>query len=128
MPLLRERLASPRWPVREAAILALGAAAEGTINGLVPFLAGLVASLLQVLEGPPGQQHVLLVASACWTLGRLSSWIVRQPQDNLLERAVRALAALLGSGSRRVQVREHVCAISRWLTSWDRRAARAVWR
>jgi hypothetical protein len=103
MPLLRERLADSRWPVREGAILALGAAAEGTINGLVPMLGGLVGSLLQVLEAP-GKQHALLVASACWTLGRLSSWIVRQPQDNLLERAVRALAALLSSGSRRVQV------------------------
>ncbi len=103
MPLLRERLAAPRWAVREAAILALGAAAEGTINGLVPLLGGLVGSLLQVLEAQQGQQHVLVVASACWTLGRVSSWIVRQPQDNLLERTVRALAGHLASPSRRIQ-------------------------
>ncbi len=80
MPLLRERLASPRWAVREGAILALGAAAEGTINGLVPLLGGLVGSLLQVLEAQPGQQHVLVVASACWTLGgshRTICWSAR---------------------------------------------------
>ena len=109
MPLLRERLQAQRWAVREAAILALGASAGGTINGLVPMLGGLMGNLLQILESAASQQpqkqqqHVLVVATTCWTLGRVSSWAVRQPQDNLLERSVRALAQLLGSGSRRVQ-------------------------
>jgi transportin-1 len=101
MPLLNERLASSKWSVREGAILALGASAEGTINGLVPVMAGLVGSLLQILEQQ--KQHVLVVSIACWTLGRLSSWVVRQPQDDFLQRTIRALAGLLTSASRRVQ-------------------------
>ncbi len=75
MPMLRERLGSARWQTRESAILALGAAAEGTINGLVPLLPQLLSSLLQILEAK--QQHVLVVSIACWTLGRFSSWTVR---------------------------------------------------
>lgn len=102
MPMLREHLSSPRWQVRESAILALGAAAEGTINGLVPMLPQLLNSLLQTLDAT-GKQHVLVVSIACWTIGRLSSWTVRQPKDDFLARCVRGLAELLGSGSRRVQ-------------------------
>lgn len=100
LPMLQERLNSNRWQVKEAALLALGAAAGGTINGMVPFLPKLVESLLKIVEDRT--QHVLVVASACWTLSRLSSWIVRSGNE-YLDRLVRVMCGLLASNSRRVQ-------------------------
>lgn len=107
-PLLRDRLQSADWRVREGAILALGASADGTIGGMVPMLPQLTASLMGVLT--TSSSHPLLAATSCWTLARLSSWIVRPvagsgpgAEPPLLQPLVAALCSLVGSKSRRVQ-------------------------
>lgn len=71
LPILKVNIVSEQWPIREAAILAFGAVAEGGIElaskqlpELVPFL----VDRLQDKEAPVRQ-------ITCWTLGRYSPWI-----------------------------------------------------
>jgi transportin-1 len=100
MPLLMQRLSSDKWTVKEGGVLALGAAAGGTISGMVPMLPQLIPSLLSLIEN---KNHPLLVSITCWTVSRLSSWLLRLPDSQLFERLVRDCATLLSSNSRRVQ-------------------------
>lgn len=105
MPLLVQRLQHENWKRREAAVLALGAAADGTINGMVPMLPQLTSSLLSIAGN--AQTPCLLTAIVCWTLSRLCSWIVRSTPNHAnnpyIPQLVRVLVGLLASKSRRVQ-------------------------
>lgn len=72
LPYLRENIVSSEWYVREAAILAFGAVAEGcTINlaAQLPQLTPFLVERLRDAESPVRQ-------ITCWTLGRYSHWIV----------------------------------------------------
>ncbi|KAH7437698.1 hypothetical protein KP509_05G084500, partial [Ceratopteris richardii] len=76
MPLLQIKLESKGdsvWKEREAAVLALGAVAEGCINGLLPHLKQIVSFLLPLLE----DKFPLVRSITCWTLSRYSKWIVQ---------------------------------------------------
>lgn len=76
MPLLQTKLESKGdslWKEREAAVLALGAVAEGCINGLLPHLTQIVTFLLPLLE----DKFPLVRSITCWTLSRYSKWIVQ---------------------------------------------------
>ena len=68
LPMLQERLASPRWEVRESGILALGAIAEGCLSAIQPYLPQLVPWLVQTLGDP----KALIRSITCWTLSRYS--------------------------------------------------------
>jgi transportin-1 len=59
------------WRVREAAVLALGAVAEGCDNGLDSLAPQIIAGLLPTLDDP----RPLVRSIACWTLGRYSRWL-----------------------------------------------------
>jgi hypothetical protein len=61
------------WKEREAAVLALGAVAEGCISGLLPHLSQIVAFLVPLLE----DKRSLVRSITCWTLSRYSKWIVQ---------------------------------------------------
>ncbi|OAE34574.1 hypothetical protein AXG93_1487s1200 [Marchantia polymorpha subsp. ruderalis] len=76
MPLVQANLSQPTdaaWKAREAAVLALGAVAEGCINGLLPHLTQIVAFLVPLLE----DKRPLVRSITCWTLSRYSKWIVQ---------------------------------------------------
>ncbi|KAG0595592.1 hypothetical protein M758_UG179600 [Ceratodon purpureus] len=80
MPLVQVRLASSkdaRWEEKEAAILALGAVAEGCISGLLPHLTQIITYLISFME----DVRPLVRSISCWTLSRYSKWIVQVAQS-----------------------------------------------
>ncbi|KAJ4700596.1 transportin 1 [Melia azedarach] len=75
MPLVQAKLSTSddgTWKEREAAVLALGAIAEGCIRGLYPHLAEIVEFLIPLLD----DKFPLLRSITCWTLSRFSRFIV----------------------------------------------------
>ena len=73
LPVVEQRLRDPRWEIRESAILALGAVAEGCSAGLLPYLPTLITFLLPLLE----DARPLMRSTTCWTLSRFSRWVVQ---------------------------------------------------
>ncbi|XP_038692602.1 transportin-1-like isoform X1 [Tripterygium wilfordii] len=61
------------WKRREAAVLAIGAVAEGCINGLHPHLPEMVGFLIPLLD----DKFPLIRSISCWTLSRFSKYIVQ---------------------------------------------------
>jgi len=77
LPQIQERLNhQDNWKIRESAILALGAVAEGCYYGMKSHLDHLVPYLLALLSDP----QPLIRSITCWTLSRYSRWIVRQKE------------------------------------------------
>ncbi|ORY71887.1 armadillo-type protein [Pseudomassariella vexata] len=70
LPYLTTNLKHEDWPYREAAVLALGAVAEGCIDVVTPHLPELVPYLITLLNDP----EPVVRQITCWTLGRYSSW------------------------------------------------------
>jgi HEAT repeat protein len=69
-PYLKENLNAQEWPKREAAVLALGAVAEGCMLVVAPNLPELVPYLISLLSDPePAVRQI-----TCWCLGRYSEW------------------------------------------------------
>lgn len=54
LPILNETLFNPDWIIKESAILALGAIAEGAMTGIIPHLSQLVPYLIQCLSEKKG--------------------------------------------------------------------------
>lgn len=76
MPIIQTNLADrsdAKWKEREASVLAVGAVAEGCINGLMAALPQMVSHLLPLLE----DKHPLVRSITCWTLSRYSKWVAR---------------------------------------------------
>jgi transportin-1 len=70
LPYLMTNLKHQEWPYREAAVLALGAVAEGCLPVVTPHLPELVPYLISLLnDGEPLVRQI-----TCWTLGRYSAW------------------------------------------------------
>ncbi|KAL7424888.1 hypothetical protein Q5752_000574 [Cryptotrichosporon argae] len=78
LPLLEERVFSQDWKQRESGVLALGAIAEGCMDGLEAHLPQLVPWLIDALK----DKKALIRSITCWALGRYSSWIVAASKDN----------------------------------------------
>ncbi|KAF4121818.1 hypothetical protein GMORB2_1658 [Geosmithia morbida] len=70
LPYLSQNLKHAEWPQREAAVLALGAVADGCMDAVVPHLPELVPYLISLLE----DQEPIVRQITCWTLGRYSEW------------------------------------------------------
>ncbi|CAJ2508129.1 Uu.00g093150.m01.CDS01 [Anthostomella pinea] len=70
LPYLTKNLKHDEWPYREAAVLALGAVAEGCIVVVTPHLPELVSYLFSLLNDP----EPVVRQITCWTLGRYSAW------------------------------------------------------
>ncbi|XP_044489332.1 transportin-1-like isoform X2 [Mangifera indica] len=76
MPIIQAKLATSgdaAWKEREAAVLAVGAIAEGCIIGLYPYLSEIVAFLIPLLD----DKFPLIRSISCWTLSRFSKFIVQ---------------------------------------------------
>lgn len=81
LPLLKAGFESNDWIEKEASILALGAVAEGCMEGMTPHLGGLLPYLIICLS----DSKALVRSITCWTLSRYSSWVVTQPHDVFLK-------------------------------------------
>ncbi|KAK0392091.1 hypothetical protein NLU13_1589 [Sarocladium strictum] len=78
LPYLSQNLKHEDWPHREAAVLALGAVAEGCMDVVTPHLPELIPYLLSLLN----DQEPIVRQITCWTLGRYSSWAAHLPDEN----------------------------------------------
>ncbi|KAJ6739285.1 TRANSPORTIN 1 ISOFORM 1 [Salix koriyanagi] len=77
MPVVQAKLSASgdeSWKDREAAVLALGAVAEGCINGLHPNLSQMVGFLIPLLD----DKFPLIRSISCWTISRFSKYIVQE--------------------------------------------------
>ena len=72
-PYLSQHLKHDEWPHREAAVLALGAVADGCMDVVIPHLPELVPYLISLLE----DQEPVVRQITCWTLGRYSAWAAK---------------------------------------------------
>lgn len=66
--------ANQDWRPLEAAVLALGAIAEGCFEGLKPYLDAISTRLLDLLETP--STHFLVITIATWTLRRFAQFLL----------------------------------------------------
>ncbi|CAI9775741.1 unnamed protein product [Fraxinus pennsylvanica] len=76
MPIIQANLSTTgdaTWKDREAAVLALGAIAEGCMNGLYPHLPEIITFLIPLLD----DNFPLIRSISCWTLSRFSKYIVQ---------------------------------------------------
>lgn len=78
LPYLDKNLKHQEWPHREAAVLALGAIAEGCMDVVTPHLPSLVPYLLSLLQ----DSEPVVRTITCWTLGRYSQWAVNLTDPN----------------------------------------------
>ncbi|KAF2011137.1 ARM repeat-containing protein [Aaosphaeria arxii CBS 175.79] len=70
LPYLTTNLMHPDWPNREAAVLALGAIADGCMDDVTPHLPSLTPFLLSLLD----DSEPVVRQITCWALGRYSGW------------------------------------------------------
>ena len=70
IPYLKENLSHHDWPNREAAVLAIGAVADGCLDVVTPHLPGLIPYLVSLLQDP----EPVVRQITCWALGRYSQW------------------------------------------------------
>ena len=77
LPILQEKIVSPNWPIREAAILAFGAMsnsfmklASNELPNLVPFLVD------RLQDNEPRVRQI-----TCWTLSRYSTWVNEEAHE-----------------------------------------------
>jgi hypothetical protein len=70
LPYLKETLRHPQWPNREAAVLTLGAVADGCMEAVTPHLPELIPYLISRLDDP----QPVVRQITCWCLGRYSEW------------------------------------------------------
>jgi len=100
LPIISERLKhndTYQWEVKESAILALGAIAEGTRPAIEQFLPGVIPFLLQHGNHP----KPLIRSITCWALSRYGDWIVSQQQ--LIEPLLQLILSRLLDPNKRVQ-------------------------
>ncbi|KAF1954713.1 transportin-2 [Byssothecium circinans] len=70
LPYLTENLSHAEWPNREAAVLALGAIADGCMPAVEPHLPMLTPYMITLLSDP----EPVVRQITCWSLGRYSGW------------------------------------------------------
>ncbi|CAG0890893.1 unnamed protein product [Darwinula stevensoni] len=99
LPILKETLLHQEWQIKESGILALGAIAEGCMNGMIPHLPELVPYLINCLS----DKKALIRSITCWTLSRYSHWVVMQPHDAYLKPLMDQLLKRILDSNKRVQ-------------------------
>lgn len=70
LPYLKETIRHEQWPHREAAVLTLGAVADGCMDAVTPHLPELVPYLISLLD----DAQPVVRQITCWCLGRYSEW------------------------------------------------------
>lgn len=77
LPILQEKIVSPEWPVREAAILAFGAVSKSCIDLARDKLPTLVPFLVDRMKDAETRVRSI----TCWTLSRYASWVCEEAHD-----------------------------------------------
>ena len=79
LPYLKDNLRHEDWPNREAAVLAIGAVADGCMDAVTPHLPDLVPYLISLLN----DEEPVIRLITCWALGRYSAWAsnLENPED-----------------------------------------------
>lgn len=70
LPFLKQNFTNTEWPHREAAVLALGAIADGCMDVVAPSLPDLIPFLINLLQ----DTNPVVRQITCWSLGRYSGW------------------------------------------------------
>lgn len=96
---LQKTLHHDNWVVKEAAILAIGAVAEGSLTGMVPHLPSLVPYLVDRMS----DNHPMVRSITCWTISRYTYWIVQNPQDRYFSLVLNGLLKCILDNNKRVQ-------------------------
>ena len=78
LPYLKDNLRHHDWPYREAAVLAIGAVADGCMSAVTPHLPDLVPYLISLLSDEIAVVRVI----TCWSLGRYSAWASHLPNPD----------------------------------------------
>ncbi|ANB15835.1 Kap104p [Sugiyamaella lignohabitans] len=91
LPYLTENIVSSEWSIREAAILAFGAIAEGCVSQVDVHL----PQLIQYLVARLGDKEAPVRQIACWTLSRYSPWVVDHSKTDHQQYFVPVLEGLL---------------------------------
>ncbi|KAK9676388.1 hypothetical protein RND81_11G073800 [Saponaria officinalis] len=106
MPLIQANLSNnddQSWKQREAAVLAIGAVAEGCFNGLYQHLPEIVTFLIPLLD----DKFPLIRSISCWTLSRFSRFIVqgigRQKGSEQFEKVLMGILGRVLDTNKRVQ-------------------------
>ncbi|XP_054718552.1 transportin-1-like isoform X2 [Uloborus diversus] len=99
LPILKETLFHQDWEIKESGILALGAIAEGCMNGMIPHLPELIPYLITCLS----DKKALVRSITCWTLSRYSHWVVGQSHDSYLKPLMTELLKRVLDANKRVQ-------------------------
>ncbi|KAF3913203.1 Transportin-1 [Arthrobotrys entomopaga] len=103
LPYLEKNLQHTEWPYQEAAVLALGAVADGCWDTVTPHLPKLIPYLLTLLDS----KEPLVRQITCWTLGRYSKWTISSNDPNFrrtyLERILVGLLGKMLDGNKKVQ-------------------------
>lgn len=103
LPYLKENIRHQEWPNREAAVLALGAVADGCLDVVTPHLPDLVPYLISLLD----DSEPVVRQITCWSLGRYSSWAshLETPDDKerYFEKMMEGILKRMLDGNKRVQ-------------------------
>lgn len=99
LPILQQKLFHEQWVVKESGILALGAIAEGCMQGMIPHLPEIIPFLISCLS----DKKALVRSITCWTLSRYAHWVVSQPHDKFLKPLMEDLLKRILDGNKRVQ-------------------------
>lgn len=96
---LQNTLNHEDWVVKEAAVLAIGAVAEGSLTGMIPHLPTLVPYLVERLC----DKHPMVRSITCWTISRYTYWIIQSPQDRHFGLVMSGLLKCILDNNKRVQ-------------------------
>jgi len=101
LPQVQERM-KPHisWEIKEAAILAVGAVAEGCRTGMESQAHSFIPFLAQMLKDP----KPLVRSITCWALSRYAKWISEQPNpDAFLVPSLVGILTCVNDDNKRVQ-------------------------
>ncbi|ODV61095.1 Kap104p [Ascoidea rubescens DSM 1968] len=119
LPILKERLTSNEWPIREAAILAFGAIKEAAIEHSNHELPALIPYLVDTLQDLNSSVRQI----SCWTLSRYSTWICSEVHKNgqFASYFLPTFQAIMACGlDKKKIVQESACtAIANFITNAD---------
>ncbi|KAL7668753.1 hypothetical protein ACOME3_009444 [Neoechinorhynchus agilis] len=85
------------WITKEAAILALGAVANGCMDSINSHLPGLIPYLLKFTD----DQAPLVRSITCWTIGRYGNWIITESE--MIDRVLEKILIRMVDQNKRVQ-------------------------
>ncbi|KAK7187949.1 hypothetical protein DPSP01_003162 [Paraphaeosphaeria sporulosa] len=102
LPYLTTNLSHAEWPQREAAVLALGAIADGCMSVVEPHLPMLTPYMITLLSDP----EPVVRQITCWSLGRYSGWASHLDENGKQQFFVPMMDGILQrmlDGNKRVQ-------------------------